>query len=126
MAWVEPTAGELDTPVTLIDLARTTGADGSVSRVETPKSGAANDPIWARVMPASWKQMRAAEQLEQRVTHSVTIRWRPDFAATFGPEARLSFTDRAGVDRRVTVRNVVDPDNMGRWLELACEEGGPR
>jgi len=112
--------GELRHQIELINVTRVDdGAGGSMRAdvVEAVVDGAIN--------PASWSQMQRAEQLQQRVSHTITIRWRPDLAAGFGPEARARFTDAAGRLRELSVKTVVDPDERARWLELGCLEGGP-
>lgn len=111
--------GALRTRVELID----------INGVQTPAGGwARTDTVEATVdgavNPASWSQQQRAERLEQRISHVIIIRWRPDLARSFGPEARARFTDRAGRVRELAVQTVVDPDERGRWLELGCLEGG--
>lgn len=115
-------AGLLDTEVRLFDIAYADdGAGGStLSSVESSDS-----PVWAWVRPADWKQQEAARRLEQRISHAVTVRWQTDLAS-FGPDARLTYVDRAGRTRSLSIKTVVDPDEEGRWLELGCVEGGPQ
>lgn len=112
--------GDLRHRIELINVSRADDGAGGSTRadvVEMTVDGAVN--------PASWSQQQRAEQLQQRISHTITTRWRPDLAAGFGPEARARFTDLAGRVRELAVKTVVDPDERGFWLELGCMEGGP-
>lgn len=121
-------AGLLDTLVSLFNVANTDdGAGGyTIAGVAHPTS----PTVYACVEPADWKRressatVKASARQEQRISHIVTIRWQSDLAS-FGPDARLSFVDRAGRTRWLGVHTCGDPDNRGRWLELECVEGGP-
>lgn len=116
-------AGVLDTKVSLFDIAY---ADDGAGGATLSSSANADAPeVWASIAPANWRQQEMAARREQRIDHVVTIRWMAELASGFGPDARLSFVDRAGTTRWLAVKTVVDPDNRGRWLELGCLEGGP-
>lgn len=115
-------AGLLDTVVSVFTIAA--ADDGAGGYTLTSAAHPTSPSVYAYIEPASWRRQEAAARMEQRISHCVTIRWQADLAA-FGPDARLSFVDRAGTTRWLQVLTCVDPDNRGRWLELECLEGGP-
>jgi len=112
--------GQLNKRIDLISVVRDDDGSGGKTRADTLLA-----TVWANVKQSSWSQSQRAERLEQRVSHVVTIRWRPDFATGFGPEGRARYADHGGVVRELSVKTVVDPDGRGNWLELGCDEGGP-
>lgn len=113
--------GALRHEIELIDITGTPDGSGGWLR-----SGNIEAVVDGAVNPASWSQQeKHGGRLEQRISHVISIRWDPDLARTYGPEARARFVDDAGRVRELSVKTVVDPDERGRWLELGCIEGGP-
>ena len=70
--------------------------------------------VWGRVEPLTGGERQRALQIEDRVTHRVTIRYR----AGITPRMRIAFGAR-----RVNSRAVINPEERNRMLELLCEEG---
>ncbi|MDX2277721.1 MAG: head-tail adaptor protein [Hyphomonadaceae bacterium] len=121
MAFVPPGAGELNVRVTLKQPVRTETASGGFTRADTTLA-----TRFAKVAPAKWSQKQMAMQMQQRVDLCITLRYEDAIAtALLKGEAVATFTDKGGRSRTVAVKTVVDPENMGRWLELACEDGAP-
>lgn len=114
------TAGLLKTRCELITKQRVSDGAGGWTSADTVEQ-----TVWGNLKTASWSQQDRADKLEQRITHTLTIRWQPDLARNFGFEARVRITDAGGAVRTFAVRTVVDPDNRRRFLELGCLEGGP-
>lgn len=112
--------GHLDTRVELINIVRAKTASGGQARADNVEA-----TVWASIKQASWSQQKRAEQTEQRVGLTITIRFNRDYAAGFGPEARVRWVDNhSGLTRKALIRTVIDPNGHGEWLELACDEGG--
>ena len=70
--------------------------------------------VWGRVEPLTGGERLRAMQLEDRVTHRVTIRYRDAITA----KQRLVFGQRV-----FNIRAVLNLGERSRWLELLCEEG---
>lgn len=70
--------------------------------------------VWARVEPLRGGEQIAAMQLEDTVTHRVTMRHRTGVTS----KSRLLHRGRA-----LSVRSVTDPEERNRFLVLLCEEG---
>lgn len=114
-------AGTLTTRVELIGINRVPDGAGGFTRADGVEA-----TVWGHLAQASPTQQQRAERLEQRISHTIRIYWRPDFAnGGFGPEARARIVDAGGAVRELSVRTVHDPDNRRRFLELGCLEGGP-
>lgn len=113
-------AGHLKHRVELINIGWADDGAGGQTRTDTVEA-----TVWGNLSPASASLQFRAERLEQRVSHTIRLRWREDFARGFGPHARARVTDAGGRTREFSVRTVLDPDERRRWLELQCLEGGP-
>lgn len=113
-------AGTLATRIDLINVGRTPDGAGGSTRTDSVEA-----TVWGQLRVASWNEQQRADRREQRVSHVIRIYWRPDFAQGFGPEARARIVDAGGAVRELAIKTVIDPDNRRRFLELACEEGGP-
>lgn len=70
--------------------------------------------VWGAVEPLKGMERLRAQQIEAPVTHSVTIRHRTDVST----KERIKFGTRL-----FNIRDVINPDERDRWLELLCEEG---
>lgn len=113
-------AGALDTPVYISQTAELDDGFGGA------QIGPGTElEVWASVMPANSRQLWKAAQRQQTLDVVVMIRWRPDLAAM--KSGHLRYTDRAGVERKLSVQTCFDPDNLADTLELHCVEatGGP-
>lgn len=69
---------------------------------------------WARIEPLRGREMLAAMKLESRITHRVTLRYRPGVTAAM----RVCFKDR-----HFNIRAVINLEERNETLELLCEEG---
>lgn len=114
-------AGTFDRRIELIDIGRVADGAGGFTR-----SDSVAVVVWGSFRPSSWNQQQRAERLEQRITHTIRIYWRPDLAGGFGPDARARVLDGGGTVRELSIKTVVDPDDRRRFLELGCVEGGPK
>lgn len=70
--------------------------------------------VWAQVEPLKGAERLHAMQLQDTVSHRVTIRYRAGVTAAL----RLLFGTRV-----FNIRAVINPGERNRWLELMCEEG---
>ena len=70
--------------------------------------------VWGRVEPLTGGERLRAMQIEDRVTHRITIRYR----AGITPRMRVVFGART-----FNIRAVINPEERNRMLELLCEEG---
>lgn len=70
--------------------------------------------VWASVVPLSGSEQFRGMQLEDKITHKITMRYRAGVTA----KNRIVFGTRPFNIR--VVRNI---DERDRWLELMCEEG---
>ncbi len=71
--------------------------------------------LWAKVDTPSTGDYFNAMQMEQRVTHIVTVRWTPGISA----DMRIAMDGRY-----LTIKGVRDPDQRKRYLILNAEEVG--
>lgn len=102
-------AGALRHRVTLQSAAETPDGGGGFT---TAWSDVAT--VWAAIEPLKGTERLRAEQLENPVTHRVTIRHRAGVTA----KMRVAFGARV-----FNIRAVINPEERNRRLELLCEEG---
>lgn len=67
---------------------------------------------WASIEGLSGARFLAGQQLEDKITHRIIIRWRDP----------TSFTHVLNGTDRYRVRGALDPDGTRRHLELNCEQ----
>ena len=106
------TPGQMRSRVAL--QARTETPDGSDDYTQAHSTVAS---VWAAVEGIGGGKYIAGQQVEQRTTHRVTIRFRSDFQTwnyVLLPDGR-----------RLIVRDKSDPDDTKRFLEMSCEEETP-
>jgi SPP1 family predicted phage head-tail adaptor len=72
--------------------------------------------MFARIEPASGREVVLGDGVAARVTHRVLIRHRD------GVAAEMRFVEGR---RTLEIRAVLDLDGRGRWLECLCEERLP-
>lgn len=82
--------------------------------------------VWAHVAQASFNQTQRAQRLEQRVSHTITVRYRRDLIGLLKTGDRARYSDHASETRELSVQTVADPDGRGNWIEIGCLEGGPK
>lgn len=74
--------------------------------------------VWGQIVPLTGPRTGAetsrAARLEARVTHRITLRWRPGILARH----RIRFGDRV-----FNIRSVTNRDERNRVLEILAEEG---
>lgn len=90
-----------------------TAADGGGGSFVTWRAAGV---MWAGVKPVSGSEIVSADAIQARVTHEITVRWRPDVAA------RKRF--RWGA-RIFDIHAVVDTDGRGRFLVCQVTERQP-
>lgn len=89
-------------------------ADGGGGQGDPWASPVTVATVWGRVEPLSGSEGLRAMQLEDRVTHRVTIRYRKGITAS----QRIKFDSRL-----FNIRAVINVGERNRWLQLLCEEG---
>ncbi len=70
-------------------------------------------PLWVAIRPLSGREFQAAGQFSSRLTHEITLRYRPLVL----PEMRFSKGTRI-----FEIRAVMDVDEKRQWLRVLCEE----
>ncbi len=70
--------------------------------------------VWASVEPLSGGEQLRAMQLEEKISHRVTIRHRTGITA----KMRLNFGGRL-----FNIRSALDRKERGRWLDILADEG---
>jgi SPP1 family predicted phage head-tail adaptor len=88
--------------------------DGGGGQTDPWASSVVVATVWANVEPLRGDERLRAMQLEDVVTHKITIRYRPGITARM----RVKFGARL-----LNIRAVIDPQEQQRVLELMCEEG---
>lgn len=71
---------------------------------------------WAKLEPLSASQIWHAQQLEHRVTHKITIRYRNDIESNM----RILFEGRI-----FHIKSFRDLESQKRFTEIMAEEGAP-
>lgn len=102
------TAGARNKRVTLLQRVTTVGAEGEPVDTWIPAAS-----VWAEVRPLSAIERLQAGQLQEQVSHAVTILWRSDVTH----ESRLQFGDRV-----LDVLTVEDRTEGKVELDLRCQE----
>lgn len=105
-----PAAGQLRHSVVL---ERRRQGSGPGFALDTTYEGVGN--AWARIEGVGGAMYQAGVQIEERITHRVTIRWR----------SRQDFNHILRNDQRYRVRRMRDPDGDRRWLVIEVEEITP-
>ena len=71
--------------------------------------------VWGDITPLKGRELEAAQKLEARASHTITLRYYPDFASTW----RLR---KAGTTRVFEVVDVQDTHERHRMLEIVAME----
>lgn len=103
--------------ITLANPTQTADGDGGYTETWTSLS----PPVaWASVKAARGRFGEApqAGTVEARATHQVSMRYHPDVTV----KTRVTFTDRAGSTRHLSVIDVSDVEEQGTELVLTCVE----
>ena len=75
--------------------------------------------IWAHINPASGIEVSQAAQTEEKITHTVTCRWRPDMT----PKQRFLYIHPPGAPARIfLIHTMLDADEGRREITAMCEE----
>jgi len=70
--------------------------------------------VWANIKPVSARELRSAEQRAEKVTHTITLRYRSDIDATM----RL-----VGEGRIFNIDAIINEAERDQWLKCFCVEG---
>ncbi len=100
--------GRLNYRVKLQAIVPTTDAEGFT--VESWQDVAT---VWAHVAPLLGREALQASQLEEKITHRVTMRYRGDL----NNRMRLTFQGRI-----FQVQSILSPDEARQALQVMCEE----
>lgn len=117
-----PGISSLDTPLTFKGVARTQTAAGGFTRADTDATTTLGE-----VRPATPSEQYRNMQRQQRITHVVKVRWRPDFASAV-QGGKVTFADATtGAARELHIKTAYDPgerhSERRRWIVMECEEG---
>jgi head-tail adaptor len=102
-------AGKLRHRVVLEQRSQDSGADGALSDTFTEV-----DEVWGGVEGVRGSVYAAGLQLEERITHRITLRWRSPTGFNFIRELETG--------HRYKVRDARDPDGRRSLLEIMAEE----
>ena len=106
--------GQLNRRLHLQQLTSTTDADGYTNETWTDLA-----VVWAGIEPARGVEDYEAAQSQERITHQVTIRWRPDVTARM----RFLYSETpTGILRIFLIHTMLDPAEGHRELDCMCEE----
>ena len=76
----------------------------------------------ASIKPMSGGDRLFGDQIEERITHMITIRFRRD--VTYKNRIKYNFADGGtNVSRIFNIRRVINRDTRNRFLDILCEEG---
>ena len=76
----------------------------------------------ASIKPMSGGDRLFGDQIEERITHMITIRFRRD--VTYKNRIKYDFADGGtNVSRIFNIRRVINRDTRNRFLDILCEEG---
>ncbi len=76
----------------------------------------------ASIKPMSGGDRLFGDQIEERITHMITIRFRRD--VTYKNRIKYSFADSGTSYSRIfNIRRVINRDTRNRFLDILCEEG---
>jgi SPP1 family predicted phage head-tail adaptor len=101
--------GQMRHLVTIQSERRTTDTDGSAALLWYD-----DVQVYAEIKPRSGSESFHGMQIEGRVTHEITIRYRTDVT----PKKRVYWNNRA-----FNIRAILNVNERDRWLKLAAEEG---
>lgn len=104
--------GELRHTITIETKTQT--ANASAGNDEVWSTFAAN--VWAKIEPKSGREILAADGVAHRVSHRITIRWRPTVKAFM----RVDFQGR-----KMNIVGIIEEAENRRFTILDCEEGAP-
>ena len=90
---------------------RSTAQDSSGGQVNTWADWATG--VYAEILPITGRELFAAQAVQQSVSHTVILRYRPGVNAAM----RLVFGSRL-----FNINSVIDPEERRRWLSLTCDE----
>lgn len=100
---------------------RTTSIDGEGS----PSEGWTTvGTVRAEVHPVGGRELDMAGQMELKLSHNVTVRYRPDLAATASTATASTGHDMRALwgSRVLDIQLVEDPEGRRRRLQLLCLE----
>ncbi len=99
---------------------KTTSNDGGGSAAITTWTTFAT--VFASIEPQSGAERLFGDQLQEPITHKITVRYRRDL--TFKNRIVYSFTNQEVTNTRYfNIRRVINVDNRDKFLELLCVEG---
>lgn len=94
-------------------------ADGGGSSAVTYQDVAT---VNGSIKPMSGGDRLFGDQIEERITHMITIRFRRD--VTYKNRIKYDFADGGtNYSRIFNIRRVINRDTRNRFLDILCEEG---
>jgi len=78
--------------------------------------------VYASIKPLSGGDTLFGQQIEERISHMISIRFRRD--VTYKNRIKYTYTyDSTEYTRIFNIRRVINRDTMNRYLDILCEEG---
>jgi len=102
-------AGELRHRLTIESPQRLSDGAGGATVTWAPVAS-----VWAHINPVSAREFTSAEQRAEKVTHTITLRFRNDIDATM----RL-----IGEGRIFNIEAIINEAERDQWLVCSCVEG---
>lgn len=100
--------------------AKVVTADGGGSNSVSSYSTFAT--VFGSITPKSGGERLFGDQLQEPITHIITIRFRRDLS--FQNRIQYKFVnDGSSVTRVFNIRRVINVDNRNKYLEVMCVEG---
>lgn len=107
-------AGTLNRRLRLQTVAMVSDAEGVSTETWTDLA-----TVWAHISPASGRETFQAAQPEEVITHTVTVRWRPDITS----HMRFLYSDPPSRPARIfLIHTMLDQDELHRQIDCMCEE----
>ncbi|MEK9769758.1 MAG: phage head closure protein [Betaproteobacteria bacterium] len=78
--------------------------------------------VWAQIQPQSGNERFFGDQLEDRVTHIITVRFRRDVTHKNRIQY-IYYVDSAKYTRTFNIKRVINRDTSNRFLDILVEEG---
>ena len=108
--------GPLRHRLKIYNISRVDDGYGGKTRAD-PSPETLIDTVWGKVEPASASETFRASRVEQVITHTGRIRYKPSLADIEG-----HIIDFRG--RHMRIQTCINTDERNRWLDLTLREGG--
>lgn len=107
-------AGQLNRRLHLQAVVMTADSEGA-----SVEAWADVDVVWASIDPIRGTELFQAAQVEEKISHNVTMRWRSDVTV----KMRFLYSETpTGIVRIFLIHALIDPNEGHREIDCMCEE----